>query len=208
MTELQITSQGATLQGTGHLSGELQYFVRLSGCKLLSCYLRPVCDEVFSLSARAGHSYDVETILSRALAAVGEGGWLHITGGEPTDNPLLFPFIEMARERGLKVHLQTHGGNDVPVGATDWLTVSPKVPLDKLKVRDRLQGEMVLVFDGQPLDEMAELHKGTAFAHYFLQPKWVEGHPVGSITHPIKELAKLGSAWRGAIQAHKYWRCS
>ncbi len=207
MNSLRVTYQGPTLQGTGHLAGVRQCFVRLAGCRLASCHLRSVCDESLSLSTQSGSEYSFDEILARALTHVGDGGWLHVTGGEPTDSPHLFQFLELAKSRGLRIHLQTHGGNRVPLGVADWLTVSPKVPLADLRVTERLQGEMIVVYDGQPLQDLAELHRETSFGHYWLQPKWRGNATVGSIVFPITELGKLGIEWRGAVQAHKYWRC-
>jgi len=150
----------------------------------------------------------METLLREAEQQVGLGGWIHITGGEPSDNPKLPEFLALARERGFATHLQTHGGNDLPYDACDWVTVSPKVLLDDLKVRGSSHGEMVVVLNGQSLEELTALQFETRFARYYLQPKWADGAAQSGLEETIAKLREMGSAWLGTIQAHKYWGCT
>ena len=120
MQKIRVTSQHTTIQGTGHLAGTVQRFVRMAGCSLRKCPLRKVCDEPFSLNATSGADHPIDDILAQARKEVGSRGWLHITGGEPTDDiEGLTALMVRARILGFQIHLQTHGGNDLPKERTD-----------------------------------------------------------------------------------------
>ena len=199
------THHGPTYQGSGKKLGELQYFVRLAGCSITQCPIRSRCDERLALQRSNGSRLSTQDLLDHALDAVGEEGYLHITGGEPMDQrDQVFNLVYRAHERGLRVHLQTSGA--IAVGMPiDWLTVSPKVPISDLA---QISGhELIVVYDNQPLQELKELEMETDFTWHFLQPYWGEDGPMNSqeTVKAVDELNASGNKWRLTLQAHKYW---
>lgn len=214
-TEFWCSSLGVTFQGTGHLIGARQYFVRLSGCSHKRCPIRSECDEATSFGAQAGHRTSVHKVVDTALESVGVGGWLHITGGEPTESSAFDDLVREATGSGLRVHIQTGGmrGVEVPY---DWLTVSPKVPLRHLA--QTYGHEMVVVYTGQEDEELLELSRSTAFWYYYLSPLWVDAprgeasnsieaaqtvHRLGTVGEGVRQ--HNGRQWMMGVQAHKYW---
>ena len=216
--EFWSTGAGVTAQGTGHLQGVVQYFVRLSGCAHKVCPIRSDCDEAYSFNQQAGSITSVFKTVDAALEQVGVGGWLHITGGEPTESPGFEPLVREAVASGLRVHIQTGGMSAVEV-PFDWLTVSPKVPLRKLK--QTYGHELVVVYQGQSDDTLLELSGSTGFWYFYLSPLWVGGHggEASNAGETAKAVLRLnmrggsselgrqhnGRQWLAAIQAHKYW---
>jgi len=136
----------------------------------------------------------VGEVLAAATQAVGPRGWLHITGGEPTDQPNdLQELVKQARAAGLYVHVQTSGIRRMPV-QWDWLTVSPKVeqPLQTFGQ------EMIVIDDGNI--EAAWLHdlrSSTSFWSYYLCPLW---------GRDMQQTAQLAAqcGWDLTWQMHKH----
>lgn len=191
---IYVTQQYASFQGTGHLSGTRQFFVRFAGCAV-ACPIRKQCDEPAALTRHDAEKVEPDEVVANALRVVGERGWLHVTGGEPTDQPEgLQRLVMQARAAGLYVHVQTSGVRRVPV-QWDWLTVSPKV-------REPLQTfgqEMVVVDDGMVTPEwLRELRSSTSFWCYYLCPLW------GRDMHGTAALA-AEAGWDITSQAHKVW---
>ncbi|QDP54769.1 MAG: putative 4Fe-4S single cluster domain [Prokaryotic dsDNA virus sp.] len=211
--EFWSTGGGLTAQGTGHLQGLMQYFIRLSGCSHKGCPIRDECDEHYSFSSSAGSRTSVHAVVDNAIQEVGVGGWLHITGGEPTESPAFEPLVQEAQAQGLKVHIQTGGMRAVEV-PYDWLTVSPKVPLRKLK--QTYGHEMVVVYKGQSDEELLEL-VDTGYWYYYLSPLWCDELRLEkNASEAYAAVTRLnarsrgyrqhnGRQWLMAIQAHKHW---
>jgi len=210
---LQVTEEVVTIQGTGHLIGVVQYFVRLAGCSLKSCPIRHACDEARSFSHNAGTATTVAAVVSRAVDAVGVGGWLHVTGGEPTEAPGFEHLVRAANGAGLRVHIQTSGVRAIEA-PFDWLTVSPKVPLGQL--RQRYGSELAVVYQGQTDAELLELVDRLAFWYAYLVPLTVDGAPYNAAAaeEAVVRLNLQGSRehhngrrWLLGIQAHRVWGC-
>lgn len=180
-------------QGTGHLTGTRQFFVRFAGCSV-RCPIRKDCDEPKALTRRNSKQYDAYDIVNYALQTVGPRGWLHITGGEPTDQSGgLQELVMHARESGLYVHVQTSGVRRLPV-QWDWVTVSPKVREPEQKFGQ----EMVVIDDGTvTLEWLEELRSTTSFWSYYLCPLW--GRDM-KLTRDLAWEAK----WDLTCQMHKY----
>jgi len=201
---MKVHSTFLTAQGTGHLTGLEQFFVRTAGCSITTCPLRRVCDEPEALTIRNADDVEPEALADAALAAVGPGGWLHITGGEPMDQAdEVGRLTTEARDRGLFVHMQTSGLRPVDF-AFDWLTVSPKGELAQT-----FGQELVVVYRGQRADELAALMSDTSFFYYYLQPEW--GQSADSVLRMIRHMNTShrsphhnGRRWMLGIQAHKH----
>lgn len=210
-----VSEMFPSIQGTGHLLGTPQYFVRLHGCAVVRCPIRQWCDEPDSLDlAISGKSYNIppKDIVEEAIAAVGANGWLHITGGEPADQASgVGELIKLAQRAGMKCHLQTSGVFNWEV-RFDWITVSPKVKANRLQ--QRYGNEMVIVYVGQPDEQLKRYFNKTSFWHYYLVPLWKDGE--ASNTDEAKDAVMRlnkhkgirhfsAQEWNLTIQAHKHW---
>ncbi|MAA65275.1 MAG: hypothetical protein CL581_10925 [Alteromonadaceae bacterium] len=186
-----------SFQGTGHLSGVRQFFVRFAGCSV-KCPIRSECDEPNALTRRAALKVDPEEIIQQAKQAVGPRGWLHVTGGEPTDQPEALQLLVMkARSEGLYVHVQTSGVRRVPV-QWDWLTVSPKVT----EPQQRFGQEIIVIDDGTVETAwLDELKATTNYWCYYLCPLW------GRDATSTADLAAR-SGWDLTSQMHKHYGIS
>lgn len=190
---IHVADEFVAFQGTGHLSGVRQYFVRFAGCSV-KCPIRSECDEPAALTRRGATSTAPALIVARAIETVGPRGWLHITGGEPTDQAEGLQLLVMAaRDAGLYVHVQSSGVRRVPV-QWDWLTISPKVN----EPAQTFGQEMVVIDDGTVTAErLRELRASTSFWCYYLCPLW--GRDMAATTQLAAE-----AGWDLTWQMHKH----
>ena len=163
-----ISETFASFQGTGHLAGTRQFFVRMAGCSV-ACPIRGECDEPGSLTRKQAQQVRAGDVIEQAVAAVGERGWLHVTGGEPTDQPdALQELVKQARRVGMYVHVQSSGVRRVPV-QWDWLTISPKID----EPVQAFGQEMVVIDNGSVHAQwLQQLKATTSFWSYYLCPLW------------------------------------
>ena len=190
---LYISATFTSWQGSGHLIGMRQHFIRFAGCSLMTCHLRSVCDEPAALTRKGAKAVDPADLVEEALCAVGKRGWMHITGGEPTDQPEgLQELVRRARLAGLYVHVQTNGMRRMPV-QWDWLTCSPKVD-EPLQTFGQ---ELIVVDDGTiTIERLRYLEASTKYWCYYLQP--VEGGDLSRTTALAEQ-----SGWMLTCQMHK-----
>ena len=207
---LHLTHQCLSHQGTGALLGAPTYFVRFAGCSVLRCPIRKDCDEPDALRVQNGFEASPQKVVDNALDAVGVGGWIHITGGEPTDQPeALGHLVQLARRARLRTQLQTAGLTRIET-PVDWISVSPKTAANGLQ--QRAGEELILVYEDQDIEEILAYSNETAFTHYYIQPKWVAqpSWPKGEAINNRKtvemalRLNAKGSPWHLTLQAHKY----
>ncbi len=144
-----------SVQGEGPHVGELTVFVRFAECDLRCAW----CDTPESwrrvpacrIYPALGHG-DFETVpnpvpLSRLEAwldarGVPAGRWVSLTGGEPLLQPeVVATWAAALRERGLRVHLETHGlATDALQQAhphLDFVSMDWKLASDVRRVSDR-----------------------------------------------------------------------
>jgi len=205
--KLSIAETFTSHQGTGSLAGQLQFFVRTQGCSV-KCPIRHICDEPDALDDAGGQTMLVSEVVSAAIDAVGVGGWLHITGGEPLDNLDGWKsLVSAAMAAGLRVQTQTSGlvGHEMPIGRMGRITVSPKGPLERLKIRHG--SELVLVAGPWVSPSIASsFMQGTSFDYYYIAPvclgkcKWDTRSAVDLIEHL---WASGQPQWRLTHQLHK-----
>ena len=197
---IHVSETFTSWQGTGHLLGTRMHFVRFAGCSVL-CPIRSECDEQGSLTRRGATQRDVESLVEEALDS--GTGWMHITGGEPTDqSDGLQELVMLARASGLKVHIQSSGVRTVPC-QWDWLTTDP--------LKHTFGQELVLVNDGSwDTERLDRLRQDTKFWCYYLTPLSVRGESSGlawedqTNTEETLELA-ADAGWDMTLQAHKVW---
>jgi len=194
--DIWVNNTFTSYQGTGHLLGMRQHFIRFAGCGV-ACPIRTQCDEQPALTRRHATQRSIDDLVAESMGAVGNGGWVHITGGEPTDQDAgLQGLVRELRRNGMYVHVQTSGVRRVPV-QWDWITVSPKVkpPLQTFGQ------ELVVIDDGSwSADDLRSVADATKFWIYYLCPLW------GRSPELTSALAKAaGPDWNMTIQAHKHW---
>jgi organic radical activating enzyme len=209
MTLLRVHSTGTTYQGTGHLHGFRQFFVRLQGCSIKDCNLRSVCDEPSSLNSGGGTLFEPEDLVEKAREAVGPGGWVHVTGGEPADQAEAVGDLAFAcNQAGMMLHLQTSGRTRMDL-QWDWLTVSPKGD----QCEQTYGQEMVLVYDGHSPERLLALLKENHFWYWYCCPKMLPGgstnaaEAVAAVEQANELLSSEGPRhrWAMTVQAHKTW---
>jgi len=198
---MQISELFHSLQGEGRLTGTPMYFIRAQGCAV-KCPIRDVCDQPESLGFKGGERHEPASLADKALAAVGAGGWVCLTGGEPTEQADFAAVVDACRARGLRVNVQTSGLHAVPA-MVDWCTVSPKAPLPRLVVRKA--DELKIVYTGQTPETLLALYREISARHYFLQPWWRDGGCNADETvAAVLALNRLGAAFEFTAQWHKY----
>jgi organic radical activating enzyme len=168
IARVRVSELFLSVQGEGRLTGRPMYFIRAQGCAV-RCPIRADCDQPEALTFRGGDILDPAALAARARDAVGTGGWVCLTGGEPAEQPDFADVVQACRRAGLRVNLQTSGLRDVPV-PVDWCTVSPKAPAADLVVRTA--HEVKVVYTGQSLAELGDYLRHIAAHDYFLQPCW------------------------------------
>lgn len=206
---------GPTWQGEGPSTGRTASFVRLGRCNLACTW----CDTPYTwdwerfdpaveLRERA-----VDDIVAE-LDAFGPVELLVVTGGEPLlQQRRLPPLLSAARERGLRVEIET-AGTLAPtpelVGLVDGFNVSPKLansgnPLERRHQPEVLRaleatGKAVFKFvvrDETELDEVAG---------FGVSPVWVmpEGTDAETLTERMRALAPavLARGWNLSPRLH------
>lgn len=198
---VRVSELFLSVQGEGRLTGRPMFFIRAQGCAV-RCPIRNDCDQPESLVFRGGETLSPSALAARARAAVGRGGWVCLTGGEPTEQADFGDVVRACRQAGLHVNLQTSGlrGVDVQV---DWLTVSPKAAAAALAVRTA--DEVKVIFTGQSIDELRDYAHHVTARDYFLQPCWREdGANTRETLDMVMAAARAGLRYEFSAQWHKY----
>lgn len=177
-----------SVQGEGVHSGRLMTFIRLSGCNV-KCNIRKFCDTEYS----SFELMDEQEILNQVKYKD-----VCVTGGEPLENDL-FPLFKILRENHHRVHVQTSGTIDMDLetyALTNHVVVSPKLPVDKLKLFRC--DEIKVVYCGQDVESY--FGYGGAVSH-FIQP--LEKNGEFNYDETIKKLNDISEKWRLNLQMHK-----
>ncbi len=193
--QLPIMESFLTLQGEGHHTGKLAYFIRLGGCDVGCVW----CDVKESWDATDHPLVSISSISKGAKDSKAEIAV--VTGGEP----LMYNLDALTHElhlSGLKTHIETSGVYPLS-GNWDWVCFSPKKfkdPQDEFYQKcDELK---VIVYNKSDL-KWAEDHaqKMQSEALLYLQPEWSKRDAmIPLIIDYIKENPK----WQISLQAHKY----
>ncbi len=204
----------ASIQGEGAQTGRAAVLCRFTGCNLWSGREQDraeaacnFCDTDFIGSdGPGGGQFETPRELADAVARcwaegsagnTGENPLVICTGGEPLlqlDGAL----IEALHGAGFEVAVETNGTLPAPQGV-DWLTVSPKTPVDDPELVQREGDELKLVFP-QPGIEPQDF-TGFDFAHFFLQP--LDGPEKQRNTTLVLEYCRRHPRWRVSLQTHK-----
>lgn len=210
----------ATLQGEGFHAGTPAVFVRFAGCNMWSghdehrerdaarhgaeCPLW--CDTDFRFGAPMS-----STLIAADVLAAAKGAWIDrlplivLSGGEP----LLQVTDELVDElRGVAPHatiaVETNGTVLPKTSKLDWICVSPKVAVSKLKL---VRGnELKVVYPAY--DPAAYSSIADNFTHCFVQPE-ASTERVGvsllendNMRRAVKWVM-VNPGWRLSVQTHK-----
>lgn len=192
MTTYPLAPQGVfrTIQGEGAMLGVPMTFIRLAGCSV-GC---AKCDTDYRVHRRV----QLDELVREACSVTAIGGWVWITGGEPTDHDIA-PLVGKLRSAGLKVAVATSGHREANFEA-EWLSVSPH---DPAKWSQRRGHELKLVprLNGFSLADFAGAVELSVFSHYFVQP--CDGLPetVGECVAWVESRPW----WKMTVQSHKAW---
>jgi len=182
-----------SLQGEGVRVGTPALFVRFSGCNQ-ACTAATVgfdCD--------TDHTAAKEMTLAKIIVDLRSAGprceWVVLTGGEPAlqvDREL----IDGLHEAGYRLAIETNGSIELPAGL-DWITVSPKMPEDKIQQRTADEVKYVLTA-GQPLPTST-----VRADHYLISPVFQEGCVDSETLSWCIRLVQDNPPWRLSVQLHR-----
>ncbi len=188
---LRVNDIFDSIQGEGLYTGRLTTFIRLSGCNV-KCNIKKICDTEYNSFDDMSENMILKKINNKTVC---------ITGGEPLEQDI-YKLCKLLRENGHLVHIQTSGTIDISndlFAVTNHVVVSPKLPVNKLKITRC--DEVKVVYIGQDVDSYYEL--GGARNHY-IQP--LDNNGVFNYIETYKKLKNLKNPtkWNLNLQTHKY----
>ena len=189
---------GPTIQGEGSMTGTPCHFIRFAGCNMWDgrpetkaeskC---PYCDTDFF----GGEKLTAEGIL-RQVNALGQVDWITLSGGEPAlqfDGAL----SRVLKGDGYRLAIETNGTHQI-CGMVDHVTMSPKVPYDKLKFH--WADDLKLLFPHPTLkpEDFVQIRA----TNFYLQP--IEDDNLKENTRLAVEYCLMSKGrWKLSVQIHK-----
>lgn len=180
MKKYKITEIFTSIQGEGSLSGTVQTFIRFQDCNLHCSF----CDTDFS--------YGTEMTVDQILSEI-KSEWVCLTGGEPLlqtgqwDDELMDALVGKH-----KIALETNGTLKLSHHGFDHVCMSPKVPMDKIKLN--YYNEVKVIY---PTYEPEQYYTETQFRNHYIQPEF--GKEKLAIDYVIKN-----PHWKLSVQTHKF----
>lgn len=175
---------GPTFQGEGAVIGQKTMFVRTAGCD----YSCSWCDSAFTWDGSQKENIKMMTAdeMFGSLDALAQGNYNHITisGGNPALLKNMREFVAQAKERGIKLAVETQGTVFQEwMKRIDDVTISPKPPsanmeTDFTKLENVMAGLdagdgtynlKVVVFDEKDFEYAAEMHLKYPSIPFYLQ---------------------------------------
>lgn len=197
-----INSIFQSIQGEGIHTGAPAIFIRLCGCNLKCTF----CDTDYSAGKEMSlREIQNELRVLRSIFSSAPGSLLVVvTGGEPLIHENLGDLLEVIREDGFKVELETNGTirpTARVLSFCNFISMSPKVPRDQIK----LQGctSLKILYPFLPgIDAFS--FKGYPCQAAYIQPIDING--VIPTDKAIEEVKWLGWPFQLGIQLHKMLR--
>lgn len=193
MESLYINDLFWTLQGEGKHAGRRALFVRMPHCNLRCSW----CDTTFDTHKKVGIADFVD------FARAEDARFAVVTGGEPMMHRHTPRVVELLKELGFEVAVETNG-TFAPPCDFDWITCSPKRDAEYAvhpDLYDRVN-EFKYVVDA-PFDfnilrrhEIRPQHQVLS-----LSPEYSE---FGSNVAKIIDFLKEHPFWRLSLQTHKW----
>ena len=193
MTTYQLAQQGvyATVQGEGSLLGVPMTLIRLAGCSV-GC---PQCDTNYA----PREEVPLVEVVNRVTACTPDGGWVSVTGGEPSDQSI-DEMVDVLRRAGYQVALFTAGVRRI-TAPVHHLTVSPH-SVDGWVQRWGTDLNLVPGLNGLRLADWEELAEEGRFEHRYVTP--CAGLP--ETVAECVDFVRQHPAFRLGVQAHKSWK--
>ena len=193
-----------TIQGEGALTGTPAIFVRFAGCNLWSGHetRRDVdarrhavaCPLFCDTDFRGGTMMEQDAIVDMACALSRGDDLIVLTGGEPTLQVTPELVDALARHFAC-VAMETNGTHAVDALKLDWVTVSPKEPVDRVTVRRGDEIKVVFPY----YDPAAYEAIRSGFRYAFVMPADASAQHA---THAL-QFCLDHPGWRLACQMHK-----
>lgn len=184
-----------TLQGEGYYAGRAAYFIRLAGCDVGCTW----CDVKESWPVETKQLMKIDELT--ALVKNSGGGFVVITGGEPTLYNLV-ALTSSLKKKGIEIAMETSGTNPL-TGHIDWICFSPKkfkAPL--VEYFHRANELKVIAYNKHDLIWAKELaDKINPDCLLYIQPEWEKSAELNPL---IIEFIKENPRWRISVQTHKY----
>lgn len=190
----RLSPQGVfrTFQGEGVMLGTPMTFVRFAGCPI-GC---AECDTDYSTAGRES----LEELVRKVTTGEPVGGWVFLTGGEPTVWDLN-PLVDLVRASGRKVAMVTSGMSR-PTPDVDFLNVSPHCRPEDTRwiVRSGDQINLVPTLNGLNLDHWSE-DDCEGFCHRWVTPNSKDPDSLRECLAFIERCP----TFRLGVQAHLSW---
>jgi len=203
MTSYNLAPDGVfeTIQGEGALCGLPMIFIRLAGCSV-GC---DGCDTNYSVKRRMSLSEIVIDVTHMR----GNIEWVHITGGEPSDQKI-GELIDVLHDEGMSVSLSTSGIRTMAEIDTwvDFLSISPHPPLSSWRQRHGEQVNFVPGLGGLSLKDITPQIIEECldnFTYRYVTPMSDSSGKLLNLQECLMWV-KEHAGWRLGIQAHKTWR--
>ena len=104
INSLRVTETFLSLQGETSFTGQLTFFIRLTGCPLRCQY----CDTAYAFEGGQQHPIDALVAAANASGAC----YITVTGGEPLAQKATLNLLTALCDQGLIVSLETSGALD------------------------------------------------------------------------------------------------
>jgi organic radical activating enzyme len=194
MQNYRVNEMFASIQGEGLRVGTVNLFIRFAGCNVW-CRQETHgfdCDT----DADTGTAMSAEEIVKALDKLDVPCDWIVLTGGEPALQVDSF-LVDALRDAGYQLAIETNGTVALPEGI-DWITVSPKVPEDR--IQQRIADEVKYVLSaGQPIPQTS-----VQADHKLISPAF-RGEAVDRETLEwCIELVRQNPDWRLSVQLHKW----
>lgn len=187
---LKVNEIFYSIQGEGKFTGTPAVFIRLAGCGM-KC---PFCDTQYA--AQNGVDMAVDAILKQAGQYPAKV--VILTGGEPTEQDFI-PLVQLLKQNGYEIHLETNGYKDTDVSLIDVVTVSPKAYVSPAM----LQKAHVIKIVVSVQTDMEDLKNYFPYANektqIYLQPESNKQENIDLCVNLIKQNPQL----RLSLQTHK-----
>lgn len=187
---LKVNEIFYSIQGEGKFTGTPAVFIRLAGCGM-KC---PFCDTQYA--AQNGVDMPVDAILKQAGQYPAKV--VILTGGEPTEQDFI-PLVQLLKQNGYEIHLETNGYKDTDVSLIDVVTVSPKAYVSPAM----LQKAHVIKIVVSVQTDMEDLKNYFPYANektqIYLQPESNKQENIDLCVNLIKQNPQL----RLSLQTHK-----
>lgn len=207
---------GPTIQGEGIDTGKPAIFIRFAGCNMWSGKpedkeksLCPFCDTDF----HGGSEFTPKEIFIAVKELMKDKGDMSIvfSGGEPLlqDEEELRELLTLFDSQTLFTQLETNGTIDKDVVSLfDDVTLSPKLPPNKLKIKFNRVNCLKLLYPHPNPNITPESFNEDSIRHMdlFLQPidACEEKQSKKNLDLTLKKLYELGYPWRLSLQTHKF----